>query len=290
MATRGRGDEHKNAIKSINIKHRRALRERLRETQRENMTEVTRVHHGSQSLSALLTGQVQFVKGTSADGETSFYNSKKQGEEEQRGSPMKRSRTASQEQLDAVNNEKGAAASAGAAADAVADEDDHNTAAWFKTMIQKQKNGDKGEDDEDGADDDDADDATKDNKKRSGGVGRRSSLAAKSRFPHPASISPTPEGSEFTTNWFTHNQPALLRVFESLGWAGQASTAGGGRHRQPKHILEVGCWEGRGSQWLLTTLCRRQGAVHSPYHTPTHIVYTPDLRRFPAKMYTRVSF
>ena len=237
------------------------------------------MRHASQSLSALLTGQVQFVKGTSADGETTFSRDKKQGEdEEQGGSPMKRSRTASQQQRDTAHDDKGAAASAdggggaAAAADAAAaDEDDDNTAAWFKKMTQKHKNGDegKGGGDEDGADDNTSD-ATK-NK----GVKRRSSLAAKPRFPHPTSISPPPEGSEFTTNWFTHNQPALLRVFEALGWAGQGgTTAGGGHqhHHQPKHILEVGCWEGRGSQWLLTTLCRRQDAVYSHTHTPTRSI------------------
>ena len=30
------------------------------------------------------------------------------------------------------------------------------------------------------------------------------------------------DGSDFTTNWFTHNTPALLRIFEILGWADEA--------------------------------------------------------------------
>jgi len=76
--------------------------------------------------------------------------------------------------------------------------------------------------------------------------------AAATSPPGPGSPAGSPPGgSHFTTNWFTHNTPALLRVFEILGWAAEVGT-------RPKHVLEVGSWEGRSSQWLLTTLCRHK--------------------------------
>ena len=64
-----------------------------------------------------------------------------------------------------------------------------------------------------------------------------------------------PLGSEFTTNWFTHNADSLGRVFTQLGWMNDA--------QKPRKVLEIGCWEGRGTQWLLCALCRhRDSAVH----------------------------
>ena len=64
-----------------------------------------------------------------------------------------------------------------------------------------------------------------------------------------------PLGSEFTTNWFTHNADSLGRVFTQLGWMNDS--------QKPRKVLEIGCWEGRGTQWLLCALCRhRDSAVH----------------------------
>ena len=64
-----------------------------------------------------------------------------------------------------------------------------------------------------------------------------------------------PLGSEFTTNWFTHNADSLGRVFTQLGWMNDA--------QKPRKVLEIGCWEGRGTQWLLCALCRhRDSAMH----------------------------
>ena len=64
-----------------------------------------------------------------------------------------------------------------------------------------------------------------------------------------------PLGSEFTTNWFTHNADSLGRVFTQLGWMNDA--------QKPRKVLEIGCWEGRGTQWLLCALCRHHdSAVH----------------------------
>ena len=57
-----------------------------------------------------------------------------------------------------------------------------------------------------------------------------------------------PAGSEFTTNWFTHNADSLTAVFTQLGWMNDGTRA--------RRVIEIGCWEGRSTQWLLCALCR----------------------------------
>jgi len=94
-------------------------------------------------------------------------------------------------------------------------------------------------------------------------------------------ITDPPDGSEFTTNWFSHVTPTLTRVFDHLGWipdfadadasddeknAPDASSLRNRRRRSsaasaPRHVLEIGAWEGRGTQWLLMTLCRNRGST-----------------------------
>ena len=115
-----------------------------------------------------------------------------------------------------------------------ASSDDDTTAPWFDAFVRRceAKDG-KGDD--------------HDRMVMGGGRARASRTSSSLGF----SVSPPPEGSEFTTNWFTHNQPKLLRVFEDLGWAGATGAT-------PRNVLEIGCWEGRSTQWLLTTLCRHR--------------------------------
>ena len=44
-------------------------------------------------------------------------------------------------------------------------------------------------------------------------------------------------------------------MFTQLGWMNDS--------QKPRKVLEIGCWEGRGTQWLLCALCRhRDSAVH----------------------------
>uniref|UniRef100_A0A7S0IGN8 Cdc6 C-terminal domain-containing protein n=1 Tax=Micromonas pusilla TaxID=38833 RepID=A0A7S0IGN8_MICPS len=62
-----------------------------------------------------------------------------------------------------------------------------------------------------------------------------------------------PAGSEFTTNWFTHNADSLTAVFTQLGWMNDGTRA--------RRVIEIGCWEGRSTQWLLRALCRHADSV-----------------------------
>ena len=62
-----------------------------------------------------------------------------------------------------------------------------------------------------------------------------------------------PAGSEFTTNWFTHNADSLTAVFTQLGWMNDGTRA--------RRVIEIGCWEGRSTQWLLCSLCRHADSV-----------------------------
>ena len=62
-----------------------------------------------------------------------------------------------------------------------------------------------------------------------------------------------PAGSEFTTNWFTHNADSLTAVFTQLGWMNDGTRA--------RRVIEIGCWEGRSTQWLLCALCRHADSV-----------------------------
>lgn len=54
---------------------------------------------------------------------------------------------------------------------------------------------------------------------------------------------------EFTVDWFSHTERSLHRLFRTLGLADADQP-------RPRRVLEVGCWEGRGTIWLLATLCR----------------------------------
>lgn len=160
-------------------------------------------------------------------------------EEETASSPLKRTRASNLNDDDVAKNEGG---------DRDDGDENQSMAPWFAALVRHTK-----------------DDAKSKNTQLKGdGAAAPSSANAKklvkvekvgqtlsSRL---ETSPPPPKGSEFTTNWFTHNEHALLRVFEGLGWAGVIGS-------QPKHVLEVGCWEGRGSQWLLTTLCRHKGST-----------------------------
>ena len=85
---------------------------------------------------------------------------------------------------------------------------------------------------------------------------RRAGSASPTIYRTTSTALPTePLGSEFTTNWLTHNADSLGRVFTQLGWMNDS--------QKPRKVLEIGCWEGRGTQWLLCALCRhRDSAVH----------------------------
>ena len=54
---------------------------------------------------------------------------------------------------------------------------------------------------------------------------------------------------EFTVDWFSHTERSLYRLFRTLGLADADQP-------RPRRVLEVGCWEGRGTVWLLANLCR----------------------------------
>ena len=62
-----------------------------------------------------------------------------------------------------------------------------------------------------------------------------------------------PNGGDFTTNWFTHNADSLTAVFTRLGWMNDGTRA--------RRVIEIGCWEGRSTQWLLCSLCRHADSV-----------------------------
>ena len=62
-----------------------------------------------------------------------------------------------------------------------------------------------------------------------------------------------PAGGDFTTNWFTHNAESLTAVFTRLGWMNDGTRA--------RRVIEIGCWEGRSTQWLLCSLCRHADSV-----------------------------
>ena len=62
-----------------------------------------------------------------------------------------------------------------------------------------------------------------------------------------------PNGGDFTTNWFTHNAESLTAVFTRLGWMNDGTRA--------RRVIEIGCWEGRSTQWLLCSLCRHADSV-----------------------------
>ena len=51
---------------------------------------------------------------------------------------------------------------------------------------------------------------------------------------------------EFTVDWFSHTERSLHRLFRTLGLADADQP-------RPRRVLEVGCWEGRGTIWLLAS-------------------------------------
>lgn len=190
------------------------------------------MRHASPALKQLLTRQaVQFVAGKNGE----------DAEDDPTGVSLKRAHGTAQND-DASDDDENAKRTHRRHDDGVAaaaDDDDENTAAWFESFVKKKNAGCEADVDVDA--------------NRSA---RTTSKKPQTTLSSAASTSTSrpPEGSEFTTNWFTHNQPVLSSVFENLGWAGTVGS-------KPRHVLEVGSWEGRSSQWLLITLCRHRGST-----------------------------
>lgn len=53
-----------------------------------------------------------------------------------------------------------------------------------------------------------------------------------------------PHALEFTFDWFSHHQARWSSLFSEVGWDPQS----------PKNVLEIGCFEGRASIWILQNL------------------------------------
>ena len=65
---------------------------------------------------------------------------------------------------------------------------------------------------------------------------------------------------EFTVDWFSHTERSLYRLFRTLGLADADQP-------RPRRVLEVGCWEGRGTVWLLANLA----AIRIHPHVRRHV-------------------